>query len=374
MSLANLDPDRLAYFRLRLVPGVGPATLKALLQRFESPQRVLAASSQELLKVRGVTEAIAAGIQTGTKLEMAEIELRRMERMGARLLFATDADYPASLREIADYPMALMVRGDLRPTDRAAVAIVGSRRCSTYGIQMATRLGRELASRGLTIISGLARGIDAAAHRGALEAKGRTIAVLASGLANIYPPEHRELADAVAASGALVSEAPLDGPAIGQLFPQRNRVISGLSVGVVVVEAAARSGALSTARHALEQNREVFAVPGRVGDPASEGTNQLLKQGAHLVATVDDVLEALGPIELTVPPSVVQKPAVGPAPVFQSDGERDLWEALGTEERQLDELLVRTGLTAADGAAALFYLEMRKLIRRLPGNRFVRAD
>jgi DNA processing protein len=222
----------------------------------------------------------------------------------------------------------------------------------------------------VTVVSGLARGIDAAAHQGALKAGGRTIAVLASGLANIYPPEHQQLAEEVAAQGALISEAPLDGPPIGGLFPQRNRIISGLSLGIVVVEAAARSGALSTAHHALEQNRDVFAVPGRVGDLASEGTNQLIRDGACLVRHVDDILEHLGPIE--VPATSQVMPPEVPTPSGLDANQTKLWEAVGTDDVELEVLLDRTGLRASEASASLLLMEMRKLIRRLPGNRYQR--
>lgn len=370
----SLDAERLALFRLSLAEGLGPVKLRALLARFRSPRGVLAASAAELAQVDGIGAALAESIRQLTSTDEAARAYQRMLDMRVRLLFEGDADYPESLREIPAAPFLLSVRGELLPRDKVAIGIVGSRHSTAYGRRMAERLAADLAVRGVTIVSGLARGIDAAAHQGALRVKGRTIAVLASGLANIYPPEHGPLADQVASAGALISEAPLDGPPLGGLFPQRNRIISGLSLGVVVVEAAARSGALSTARHALEQNREVFAVPGRVGDPSAEGTLALLKEGACLVRDVDDILSQLGPVELAPAPASAGS---------ELDGERTvrpnldpvqgrLWDAMGTDEVELEVLLERTGLRASEASSALLMMEMNKLARRLPGNRYAR--
>lgn len=366
---ARVDEDRLAYFRLMLVEGLGPAAMRSLLDHYRSPARALAAPAAELEDVIGLEPDVARAIKEATTEDRAREQYERMLELGARILFQSDEEFPEQLREIATAPAALMIRGELLPTDKVAVAIVGSRRCSVYGRKMAADLAYALAARGIVVVSGLARGIDGAAHAAALEAGGRTIAVLASGLANIYPPEHGELADRVAAAGAIVSEAPLDGPPIGKLFPQRNRIISGLCLGVVVVEAATRSGALSTARHALDQNREVFAVPGRVGDRASEGSNQLLKDGACLVRSVEDILEQLGPIELKGAP---EAPAPRVAPSL-GGVEKTLWDTLGSDDLELETLLERTGLRASQASASLLMLEMRKLVRRLPGNRYVRA-
>jgi DNA processing protein len=239
---------------------------------------------------------------------------------------------------------------------------------------MAAQLARDLAARGVTVVSGLARGVDAAAHRAAIDAGGRTVAVLASGLANIYPPEHVELAEEVVRCGALLSEAPLDGPPIGNLFPLRNRIISGLCRGVVVVEAAARSGALSTAYHALDQNREVFAVPGRVGDVASAGANELLKKGAALVQTVDDILAQIGPIDVDqpTPPTSSPKPPAAPTPSLANDVERRVWEALSSGSVDLDTLAESSGLAVRELSSSLLMMEMRGVVARQPGNRFAR--
>ena len=222
------------------------------------------------------------------------------ERWASISILRDDPAYPAALGRICDPPGVLFCQGKLEPRDELAVAVVGSRRCTVYGRQQAERLAGVLARAGLTIVSGLARGIDAAAHRGALEAGGRTIAVLGTGLANIYPPEHAELAAAIARNGAVLSEVPLDTAPLPGLFPQRNRIIAGLSMGVVVVEASRNSGALHTVRHALEQGREVFAVPGRIDSLASEGCHDILRDGATLVRHADDILQGLGPLAAPV--------------------------------------------------------------------------
>jgi DNA processing protein len=297
-----------------------------------------------------------------------------MAQLGVRLLLESDAEYPPGLREIADPPLLLSMRGELQPGDRVAVAIVGTRRATAYGRRMAERLAGDLALRGITVVSGLARGIDGVAHEAALAANGRTIAVLASGLQRIYPPEHHELAERIVQSGALLTEAPLDGPPLGQLFPKRNRIISGMSLGVVVVEAGVKSGALSTAMHALHQNREVFAVPGRVGDGGSEGTHLLLRQGAALVTSVQDIVDQLGPIELPASPVDPRLAIDPPASVsLTSPVEHRILAELGDDPIALEELLEKANVSAAEASAAILVMETKRLVRRLPGNRYARA-
>lgn len=368
------DDKRLAYYQLTLVDGLGPVRIRNLLARFGSARSVLDADLARLEEVDGIGPLTAQAIKSTFLESEAKEKWLRLERLGVRLILESDADYPQSLAEIPAAPPCFTLRGDLLDCDRRAVAIVGSRRSTRYGIQMAERIAGGLAARGVTVVSGLARGIDGAAHRAALKAGGRTIAVLASGLANIYPPEHLELADDVARRGALISEAPLDGPPIGGLFPQRNRIISGLSLGVVVVEAALRSGALSTARHALDQNREVFAVPGRVGDPASEGTNQLLKDGAGMARDAHDVLEQLANLLKDVPPPMVNSAAAQSVALpTMNEKERTIWEAIGSDGSALDLIVDKTGLRASEAASTLLLMEMKKIARRLPGNRFERV-
>lgn len=374
MTRTELPSGRLATLRLTRVEGLGPIKLRRLLDAFGSPEAVLAASPRELEEVDGVGTRLAQAIRNPTTEELVRRDVEAFDKAGVTLLFPDDEAFPPGLREIHDCPAVLSMKGEIRPTDRVAVAIVGSRRSSRYGLDQAERFANALAARGVTIVSGLARGIDAAAHRGALQAKGRTIAILASGLGNVYPPEHGELSEQIQARGAIVSEAPLDGPPLAGLFPLRNRIISGMSLGVLVVEAAERSGALSTANHAIDQNRDVFAIPGRLTDAASQGTNRLIQKGAMLVTKPEDILEALGPVEVS-DGSIDGGAAVcnDSAPTDLNEIERRLWSAMGNDETPLDILVDRTGLAAADVSSALFLLELRKHVERLAGNAYRRA-
>jgi DNA processing protein len=287
--------DVASALRLAMTPGIGPRLTVALLERFGSAAGVLAAAPSELRTVQGVGPKLSQAIgRVATADVEAEIELCRRERVA--ILTPDGAGYPRMLREIHDPPPVLFARGSITSKDSLAIAIVGSRHGTQYGLQQAERLAGSLARAGFTIISGLARGIDAAAHRGALAAGGRTIAVLGSGVLSIYPPEHVELAEEVTAAGAVISESPPRAQPMTGAFPQRNRLISGLSLGVIVVEASNQSGALITARLAMEQGREVFAVPGRVDNRMAHGCHRLIRDGAKLVETAEDVLEELGPL------------------------------------------------------------------------------
>jgi DNA processing protein len=275
------------------------------------------------------------------------------------------------LREIPDPPGVLFLRGELTPADALAVGIVGTRHGTQYGLRQAERLAGSLARAGLTIVSGLARGIDAAAHRGALAAGGRTLGVLASGVLNIYPPEHEKLAAEVAAAGALLSEQPPHSAPLAGTFPQRNRLISGLSLGVIVIEAAERSGALITARHAMEQGREVFAMPGNVDSRCSRGCHRLIRDGAKLIETADDVLEELGPLVEAVPRGDGQV-IHHPAELMLNETEQQVLAAIGSESTPIDQIIATSGLPVARVLATLSVLEMRHLIRRLSGTTVLR--
>ena len=367
------DPERLDLLRLTLVPGVGPKTCRTLLERFGAAGRALDAPESSLRDVPGVGPRLAEKVARARREVDAAAELELCRRMGVSIVAVGDDGYPPTLGEIPDPPSLLYVRGTIEPSDQLAIALVGSRKCTPYGLRIAERLASSLARVGLTVVSGLARGIDAAAHRGALAAGGRTLAVLANGLGEVYPPEHEDLAREVAASGALISESPMRQSPLAGLFPQRNRIISGLSLGVVVVEATPRSGSLSTAKHATDQNREVFAVPGPVDSLPSRGCHHLIRDGARLVETVDDILEELGPLvrEVKARP---EEPAIRhPAELSLSDQERSLLGRLDDRPVSVDELIVGSGLTASQVMATLSVLEMRRLVRRLPGPRFVRA-
>jgi DNA processing protein len=300
------------------------------------------------------------------------VTIEYCRRHQIRVILDTDDDYPSPLKEISDPPGLLFVRGRMLPQDLMAVAIVGSRHATHYGLHQAEKLAGSLARAGLTIVSGLARGIDAAAHRGAMTAGGRTLAVLASGVTNIYPPEHGKLADEIIRQGALISEAPPHAVPKGGCFPQRNRIISGLTMGVIVVEAAKRSGALITARHAGEQGREVFAVPGPVDSRVSRGCHGLIRDGATLAESADDVLEQLGSLP---------KPALNedgrevrhPGELMLSEQEKNIYAAVKTAPTSIDELIARSGLPPHQVLSILSVLEMRHLIRRLSGHQVCRV-
>ena len=358
---------------LNLIPEIGSTRLRRLLDAFGTLDRMWTASVQELQQAAGVGPSLAQRIADGRRDEAAlRRELALVQRHGATLVTLEDAEYPARLRTIADPPVALYVHGTLEPADATAVAIVGSRLASPYGLQSAERLAYDLALRGVTVVSGLARGIDGAAHRGALRASGRTLAVLGGGLARLYPEEHARLASEVAARGALISEYPMDTPPLSYYFPRRNRIISGLSLGVVIVEAAQRSGALITADCALEQGREVFAVPGPMTAATSQGTHHLLKQGARLVTSVDDIVEEL---RLTASPDPAAVPArAATASAHLSERQEAVLASLHDEQpRYIDTVAAQRGLAVADVSSLLLELELKRLVQQLPGKQFVRT-
>jgi DNA processing protein len=313
------------------------------------------------------------GLKTaGEPRARAEAALERLDRRGDRLLVLGEPDYPPLLAAIVDPPLCLTVRGELLREDALSLALVGSRRATPYGRDVAHRLARDLAGSGLTIVSGLARGIDAAGHQGALEGSGRTLAVLGSGLDNLYPPEHRSLAERIAENGALLSELDLDEPPHGHQFPRRNRIITGLSLGTLVVEAAAKSGSLISARLALEQNREVFAVPGPVGSAGSEGVHGLLRDGARLVTRAEDVLEELREeVRAALKAKARAQPLETEEPDRSIDPEEQALLRLLRSRRDrpldLDAILDELALPVDRTIAALARLELKGRARRAPG-------
>jgi len=364
--------DVRAALRLALVPGIGPRMTMALLEHFGTAAAVLAAAPSALREVQGIGGKLSQAIAQAPSDDDAAAEIERCRQHGIAILTPLAPQYPRILREIHDPPPVIFARGALAPRDALSIAIVGSRHATQYGLAQAERLAASLARAGLTIVSGLARGIDAAAHRGALAAGGRTIAVLGSGLANIYPPEHAPLADEVARSGCLLSESPPRMQPISGAFPQRNRIISGISLGVIVVEASAQSGALITARHAMEQGREIFAVPGRVDSRVSHGCHRLIRDGAKLVETADDVLEELGP--LVEPATHDAGQAVHhPAELLLNEVERQVLAAITADALTIDQVVASSGLPTSAVLATLSVLEMRRLVRRQGGNRVSRV-
>jgi DNA processing protein len=373
-----MDSELRDLLTLHLVPGLGPRLTAALLARFGSAAGVLRASAAELREVPHIGPKLANAIVKAIQEADVNAELERLARFETRLLLLGSPEYPSSLAEIPDPPHLLYVRGQILPSDSRAVALVGSRQFTPYGRRVAERLATGLARAGWTVVSGLARGIDGAAHRAALDAGGRTIAVLAGGLTRIYPPEHADLAQATATSGALISESAMTQEPIAGLFPGRNRLISGLSRGVVVVEAAAQSGTLITARHAGDQGRSVFAVPGPIDSPSSAGTHQLIRNGAVLVRDVDDILQELAtqPVATSVSTTTLPAestpmppPAIEPPPGL--DGvRRAIWDFLAHGQQHADNIGQQVGLPAAQIAGLLLEMEMARLVRRLPGNQY----
>jgi DNA processing protein len=364
---------RMAELLLALTPGIGPRLRKALLTHFGSAEAVMSAAASDLRVVPGIGQKLCRSIIAARQEVDLEAELRDCAAADVKVIVESDSEYPQSLRSIPDPPGVLFVRGNLVPSDGIAVAIVGTRHATQYGIAQAERLASGLATCGYTIVSGLARGIDAAAHRGALKAGGRTLAVLGSGVLNVYPPEHRSLAEEVIAQGAVLGENPPRSPPLAGAFPNRNRIITGLSLGLIVVEASDRSGALISARHAMEQGREVFAVPGRVDSRMSRGCHRLIRDGAKLVETVDDVLEELGPLATPTPVAGQASPPIRhPAELQLNEPEKAVLAAIDDEPITIDEVVVACGLPVQNVLATLSVLEMRRLIRRLGGNRVMR--
>lgn len=362
----DVERQLLDVLRLNLVPGIGPRTFQLLLERFESPSAILNASLAELQEVPNVGPKLAMSVMTHGTERAAREELAKARGAGISLLIRDQEGYPPALCRIPDPPTVLYCQGTLIPADQLAIAIVGSRHCTAYGRQQAHRLAMGLANAGVTVISGLARGIDAEAHRGAMEAGGRTIAVCATGLGTVYPPEHAELAESIARQGCLLTESPMDQLPKSGLFPQRNRIISGMSMGVVLIEAGRNSGALHTARHAMEQNREVFAVPGRIDSEASFGCLDLIRDGATLVRGVDDVLGSLGPLASPVK-KAMNETVLRPAELQLSDQQKMILNLVTSEPVPVDEVLRKAGIESSRVLSTLTILEMKRLVRRLPG-------
>jgi DNA processing protein len=344
---------------------------KVLLEHFGSAEAIFAAAPEELLGVGRAGKKLASLIADDAIRDEADDVIELCRRRSVRIVPEGDACYPPLLSRIDDPPGLLFVRGEILPRDALAVAIVGARHATAYGLKVAEQLAGSLARAGYTVVSGLARGIDAAAHRGAMAAGGRTVAVLGSGVLSVYPPEHETLAEEVVGHGAVVSECPPEASPFAGAFPQRNRIVSGMCLGTVVVQASERSGALITARLAGEQGREVFAVPGPIDCRVSKGCHELIRDGAKLVGGIDDILEELGPLfETAVSPA--GEPVPRPTDAVLDGGEREVFDAIGEGEISIDEVVDATGLPAAEVLAAVSMLEVRRLVRRLAGNRVTR--
>ncbi len=367
----------LGWLALALAPGLGARHAGKLLRELGSPEAIFAASLTTLESFR-LPAAVAQAIHSQSPLRDAEKELAEIRKNGCQLLTWDEPAYPQRLREIYDPPPLLYFRGNPELLDRFSIAIVGSRRPTPYGVQMSERLARDLAERGLVIVSGLARGIDSCAHKGALAAtRGATVGVLGAGIDVVYPKENRKLFAQMEERGAIITEFPLGSFPAPQNFPIRNRVIAGMALGVVVVEGAQYSGSLITARLAMEFGREVFGVPGNVTQPASFGPNLLIKQGAKLVTGWEDVIEEL-PTEIRAQLFPVEAASQQErAALFEqslSETERTLFSLLSTDKSlHVDELVEQSGLNSSVVLATLFELEMKNFVRQLPGKQFVKV-
>jgi DNA processing protein len=367
-----MDP-REAFIALNMVEHVGPVRVRQLLEHFGDAPAILSASKGQLLQVRGIGEETAEAIAGWEKSVDLSGELQRIRDFGCHVLTQADEAYPELLRQIYDPPIVLYVKGELTAKDKNAVAMVGSRQTTHYGLESARKLAYQLAYVGVTIVSGGARGIDTAAHQGALSAKGRTVAVLGTGINLIVPPENAELFERIAANGAVITQFPFNRQADKQSFPIRNRIVAGMTLGTIVVEANLTSGALITANFATDYGRQVFAVPGRIDSPRSKGCHDLIKKGAKLCEDAEDVLSEF---EYLFP--ATNRPAspaeTGTLPALSlSENEQRVFDALADDdETSIDEAIRRSGLPSSAVSVALLSLEMKRVVRQLPGKLFVR--
>lgn len=374
------EKGTLDLLKLSLCANVGNSAIFLLIEKFGSAEAVLKAGSRELARVEGLHPAAAAGLERGAPEGTIEQELELMEKAKVRLVPYFSEDYPPPLRLLdRDAPVLLRMKGEYLRKDQLAVAVVGSRRCTWYGRNQAALIAGRLARMGFTIVSGLARGIDSAAHGGALQSNGRTIAVIGCGFSHLSGTEAVELAQGIAASGAVLSELPMATPPHANNFPPRNRLISALSLGVVVVEAAQRSGSLITARWAAEQGKQVFAVPGNVDSPASRGCHALIKDGAALAENAEDIVELLGP--LSEPLELASPERAGEQALTVNDAramalnehERRVFESVGPSPKQIDAIIAESGLSASMVSGTLLALEVKGLVKQLAGQRYVRG-
>ncbi len=376
------SPDIEKWLKLIRAKNVGATTFARLLDYFGSIDKALGASVSELTHVEGIGTKTAEQIAATRENFDVKAELKLADKIDVWIINFNDPRYPPVLKRIYDPPPVLFIKGTLEKADNLCVAIVGSRRCSLYGSEQASRFAHMLSSAGVTICSGMARGIDTAAHHGALKAKGRTIAVQGCGLANIFPPENKKLFKQITKSGACISELPLRYEPISENFPPRNRIIAGLALGTIIIEAAGRSGALITADMAMENGREVMAIPGKIDSPLSRGPNTLIKQGARLIENIDDVMEALNhighQIKNHVNVAATQAAEVINAPLFDvsmlnlSDAEREIYDCLSSEPVHLEQLIAEADLAPGPINAALISLRLKGLIKQLPGNLFLK--
>jgi len=356
-----------ACVTLNLIPGMGPIRMRRLMDRFGSPEAILAARASELRSTQGIVADVADAIAHWEKHADPQAEIARAEKFGARIVAQSDPDYPPLLREIHDPPILLYVWGSLKSTDRTAIGVVGTRKPSHYALTTSKKLSYQMAYAGVTVVSGLARGIDTAAHQGAIAANGRTIAVIGSGLERLYPPDNQELAELISQNGAVVTEFPMQFPPDRRTFPMRNRIISGMAFGILVIEAGFRSGALISANQAGEQGRSLYAVPGRIDSPNAMGSNTLIQQGAKLVMSAQDILDDF---QILFP---TQPEILPPSPREQlSVQETAVYDAIGDDPTSPDEIISKSRLPSGEVFSTLLALEMKRLVKQLPGTRFTK--
>ena len=359
-----------ACIALNMLPTMGPVRLRKLLEVIGSPEQVLTARRDQLRQIDGIGNEVADQITSWESVVDLPAELERVRDFGATVITQNSPEYPRSLREIHSPPIVLYVWGEIEQRDHHAIGVIGARRTTHYGLEAAKKLSYQIAYSGLTIISGLARGIDTAAHHGAIAAKGRTIAVIGSGLMDIYPPENRALAEKIRnGNGAVVSEFSMQVQPDRQTFPMRNRIISGWSHGILVVEAGLNSGALITASQAIEQGRSVYAVPGHINAPSAMGSNRLIQQGAKLVMSASDILDDLEILLPEAKPS--PEAAVRPLPELSID-ERRVYDAIESAETPIDRIVTKCDLPTGTVSSTLLRLELKRLVKQLPGKYFVK--
>src|SRR2546423_253085 len=359
-----------ACIALNMRPTVGPVRLRKLLELFKEPQQILAAKRSELRKVEGIGNEVADQISNWESTVDLAAELKRVSEFSVTVITQESPSYPKQLREIHAPPIVLYVWGELEERDHHAIGIIGARRTTHYGTESAKKLAYQLAYAGLTVVSGLARGIDTAAHQGALAAKGRTIAVIGSGLSKLYPPENQALADKIRdGDGAIVSEFSMEIEPDRQTFPMRNRIIAGWSHGILVVEAGLNSGALITAAQALDQGRSVYAVPGHINAPSAMGSNRLIQQGAKLVVDANDILDDLQILLPETKPSA--EAAARPLPPLSGE-ERRVYDAIEETETPIDQIAIKCDLPSGTVSSTLLGLELKRLVKQLPGKYFVK--
>jgi len=359
--------QREAYIVLNMIDGLGPVSVRRLIDTLGSPKAILEADRETLMEARGVGEKLALKIIDQRDGLDAEKEIKTAIDHGTRIITPVDDEYPGALKTIHDPPLALYVRGRLLPADKKSLAIVGSRSTSHYGLNAADRLAFQLGQVGFTVVSGLARGTDTAAHCGALKSGGRTIAVLGGAIDCLYPPENEALADRIAKHGAVISEYPMGRQADRMTFPYRNRIISGLSMGVLLIESDVKGGSMHTADAAMEQGRTVFALPGRIDTPGARGPHRLIKSGAKLVDSLDDILEEY---EFLIPPAELEPPDAATAArpdVPMTETETKIVEALWNEPLDVDTLSRQAGLKSHELSGLLLGLEMKRVVKMLPG-------